>query len=84
MWSSGATLEFFLVVLAFWFVWRLVTRLRRSDQPAESEPEDFAGSLARLRPRPRPGASAVALAEPDDDEMNSYPPRIQGNRSSAQ
>ena len=80
MWSPGATLEFVLVVLAFWLVWRLVTRLRRSDQAAEPEPGDFAASLARLRPRPRPGATAVALAEPDDDELTSYPPRFSGNR----
>lgn len=82
MWSPGATLEFLLAVLAFWFVWRLVTRLKRPSEPAEPEPGEFAGSPARLHPRPGRGASAVALAEPEgDDELTSYPPRITGNRS---
>jgi hypothetical protein len=81
MWSPGATLEFVIVAVVFWLVWRLVAALRQPDQPAEPEPGDYAGSPVRLRPRPRPGASAVAVAEPDeDDDLISCPPRITGHR----
>lgn len=71
IWSD--LFELVVVLLAAWFVWRLVSRMLRSTgNPAE--PDNYAGSPARLRPRPKLGAGAVAVAEPDeDDEESSFP-----------
>lgn len=56
---------------------RLISRMVHPSQPAESEPGDYAGRPALLRPRPKLGAGAVAIAEPDEeDEFQSFPPRI--------
>ena len=59
-------IEFLVFVLVAWFVVRFIARLLPRTQ--RSEPGDFAGKFARIRPRPKKGAGAVALAEPDDDE----------------
>lgn len=76
----SAVFEFVVVVIAAWFVWRIMTRAMRPSQPAEPEPGDYAGSPARLRPRPKLDSGAVAVAEPEDDEALSFPPRSIGNR----
>lgn len=73
---GSALLELAVVVLAAWFVWRLIAqRLKLPGQPAEPGRDDFAGVPARLRPRPKAGAGAVALEEPDDaDEAEEAGP----------
>ena len=72
MWS--ALIELAVVLLAAWFVWRLIAlRLKLPGQAAEPGPsrDDYAGVPSRLRPRPKFGAGAVALAEPDEDSSLS-------------
>jgi hypothetical protein len=73
VWS--ALFELAASLLAVCFVWRLIAqRLPGSSKP--TEPSDYAGSPAKLRPRPRQGAGAVALAEPEEeDEQETHPPR---------
>jgi len=66
--TVDAIFELALTLLIAWFVWRFITRLlKRPASPAEAEPDDFAGSPARIRPRPKLGAGAVAVAEPDEE-----------------
>ena len=65
IWSD--LFELVVVLLAAWFVWRVITHaLRRPSQPAE--PDNYAGTPARLRPRPKLGAGAIAIAEPDEED----------------
>ena len=73
MW--GALFELAVSLLAAWFVWRFIAqRLPKSGK--RTEPGDYVGSPARVRPRPRQGAGAVALAEPEeDDEQEPHQPR---------
>jgi hypothetical protein len=67
----SAIIEIGIAAVLAWLLWRFVSRLLNPSQPAESEPGNYAGTPAKLRPRPKLGAGAVALAEPDDDEEPS-------------
>jgi hypothetical protein len=61
--------EFAITLLFAWFVLRFLIRVvRRPSDLAETEPGDFGGNPARLRPQPRYGAGAVAVAEPDEGD----------------
>ena len=69
MWS--AIFELAVVLLLAWLLWRFIAPRISGASPQPTEPGDFAGRPASLRPRPKAGAGAVALAEPDegDDEL---------------
>lgn len=70
-----ALFEIAVLLIAAWFILRLIGRTARPASPAEPEPGDYAQVSARLRPRPKSGAGAVALAEPEEDEFQSFPSR---------
>lgn len=69
MWS--AIFELAVVLLLAWLLWRFIAQRIPGASAQPTEPGDFAGRLARLRPRPKAGAGAVALAEPDEEDDDS-------------
>jgi hypothetical protein len=71
-----AVLVFVIVVAVLWFVWRFVTALWSPHQQGEPMgPDSFVPATRKGGPRGR--GAAVALDEPDDEDMQSFPPRYQ-------
>jgi hypothetical protein len=65
-----------LVVALLWFVWRFVGTLWTGQQPAEPIDPDSLVPADHKRGLGGRGA-AVAVQEPDDDDLQSFPPRYQ-------
>ena len=63
-----------VVATILWFVWRFVSAIFGPRSPAE--PKDPNAGVPVLTTRgPKDKTGAVALEEPEDDDLQSFPPR---------
>jgi hypothetical protein len=64
------------VAILLWFVWRFIKALWAPQEAAKPvDPNSLVPAPRRRGPKERGGA--VALEEPDEEELQSFPPRYQ-------